>query len=240
VPATVLQLSDTHLAAAAGPTAGGRDPDARLAVVLDAWRRRNEHADLIVVSGDDADDGSPAALDRLAAALRPLGAPVLALPGNHDTAGAVREAFPGPPQVEVGAWRVVGCDTSRPGQVHGTVDVAALAARLDSLDERPTVVALHHPPRSRSSHPWFALEGADDLLGALAARRHVRAVVSGHLHDPFELAGPGGLALLGAPSTLVPIAHDGDRYRTGEGGPTGARVLRLADDGRLATEIVAA
>lgn len=240
MPATVLQLSDTHLGAAPGPTAGDRDPDARLGVVLDAWHQRGERADLVVVSGDNADDGSAAALERLARALATIDAPVLALSGNHDDPDAVRAAFPGPDHLEVGRWRVVGCDTSRPGEVHGTVDVGALMARLDALDARPTVLALHHPPRSRSTHPWFRLDGADALLAGLAARPHVRAVVSGHLHDPFELVGPGDLALLGAPSTLMPIAHAGDEYRTGEGGPTGARLLRLADDGALATELVVA
>lgn len=238
--ATVLQLSDTHLTAVPGGPVSGRDPDGRLAAVLGAWAATGQPPDLVVVSGDDADDASPAAYDRLARALDPLDAPVLALAGNHDHPALVAEAFPGPPVAEIGSWRVVALDSSRPGQVHGTVDVAGAAAVLDGLDDRPTLVAIHHPPVSRSLHDYFQLEGGDGLLAALGDRPHVRALISGHLHDPFEFEGPGGLALLGCPSTLVAMRHIGDRWETGAGGPTGARVLYLADDGSFTTTILAA
>lgn len=236
--ATVLQLSDTHLTRRRGGTVSGADPDRRLAAVLDTWKAGGERADLVVVSGDDADDASPAAYTRLAEAMAGLDAPVLALAGNHDSPAAVAEAFPGPRSVEVGGWRMHGLDSSRPHDVHGTIDAPAELARLDELDRRPTVVALHHPPLSRSTNPWFRLDGGDELLAGLADRPYVRAVISGHLHDPFDLEGPGGLALLGCPSTLVPIAHHGDRYQTGHGGPTGARVLYLGDDAKLTSRIV--
>ncbi len=238
--ATVLQLSDTHLTATPGGPVSGADPDARLAAVLGAWTALRQRADLVVVSGDDADDASAAAYARLKRVLEPLEAPILALAGNHDRPEDVAAAFGGSTTAEVGAWRIVGLDSSRPEQVHGTVDVAAAWAVLDALDDRPTVVAIHHPPQSRSSHPWFRLDGALDLLEGLGARRHVRAVISGHVHEVFDFVGPGGVALLGCPSTLGAIAHDGPHYEHRADGTTGARVLYLHDDKTFESTVVVA
>ncbi len=237
---TVLQLSDTHFTGNAGGLVSRRDPRARLMTVLAAWRTAGRTADLVLLTGDNADDGSSEAYRDLRAALDPLGAPVLALGGNHDEPVAMGTVFAPGGHAEVGAWRVVTADSAVAGQVHGTVDAMRLAADLDGLDDRPTVLGIHHPPRSRSTNPWFRLDHGDELLDVLAARPHVRALVTGHLHDAFELTGPGGLALLGCPSTLVAIAHDGDSYQTGADAPTGARVLELGDDGTLTSSLLVA
>ena len=237
---TVLQISDTHFAATDGETVSGYQPATRLAAVLAAWAATGEIADLVLLTGDDADDGSPDAYTRLAAALAVLDTPILALAGNHDVAEAVTETFGGAEIAEVGAWRIVGLDSSRPNQSHGTVDVTAVCELLDALDDRPTVVAIHHPPVTRSTNAMFQLTGAPEFLDALAARPHVRAVVSGHLHEAFEYDGPGHLALLGCPSTLMAISHEGETYTIGADAPTGARILRLADDGSFTSSILQA
>ena len=236
---TVLQLSDIHLTAAGG-VVQGVDPDERLATVLAAWGAVDEDADLVLLTGDNADDGSAEAYARLAAAVAPLGAPVVALPGNHDVPATLAATFGEPPVVELGAWRIVGLDTSRPDQVHGTLDVPAALDLLDRPGGRPTLVALHHPPASASTHEWFRLDGGADLLAGLAERPWVRAVASGHLHEAFDIEGPGGLALLGAPSTYVAIAHDGPAFRIGVDEPRGARVLHLEDDGTFSSTLLVA
>ena len=238
VPAVVLQLSDVHLTAAPGGPLHGVDPDARLAAVLDAWRRRAVPTDLVLVTGDDSDDGAPGAYERLAAALATTGVPSLVLAGNHDDGAALRTVFGPPAPRELGGWRIVPVDSTLPDRIHGVLDAAALAAELDRLDRRPTVVAIHHPPRSPSTHPMFRLEGADGLLAAIAARPHVRAVVSGHLHQPFEYVADHGALLLGAPSTFEAIDHAGDRYVVPGSCPTGARILHLGDDGEVRSELL--
>lgn len=237
---TVLQLSDIHFAGSPDRLVEGHDPAARLEAVLDTWAARHGTADLVLLTGDNADDGSPEAYARLAPAVQRLAIPVLAVPGNHDVAHRVAVVFGTRRTAEVGTWRVVGLDSSRPDQIHGTIDVPAALRLLDDLDARPTVVAIHHPPVSPSTHEWFQLDGADALLDGLAARPHVRMVVSGHLHEAFEYEGPGQLSLLGCPSTLVGIRHRGESYEIGADIPTGARVLHLGDDGRFTSSLVAA
>jgi len=82
------------------------------------------------------------------------------------------------------------------------------------------------------------LDGGEELLTALARRPEVRALISGHLHDPFDFEGPGGLALLGCPSTLAAIEHDGDSYEVQADGATGARILHLEDDGTMSSTLL--
>lgn len=233
--ATVLQISDTHLRAEPN-TPIDKDPDAALWATIDALR--DVHADLVLLTGDLADDASPAALERLQAVVGKLGSPMLAIGGNHDDVGNVHDVFGADDSAEVGAWRVVGVESVIPGEIHGAVDVEDLSRRLDGLDDRPTVLAIHHPPRSPSTHPMFRLIGAEEMVSALRARPHVRAVVSGHLHQAFDRM-EGGIHLWGCPSAYYAIEHSGDEYRVAADGIVGAQMLTLDDDGAISCERIA-
>ena len=228
--ATVLQISDTHLRAAPH-TPAAMDPDASLLATIDAVR--GVRADLVLLTGDLADDGSLAALQRLRAVVDDLSTPLLAVAGNHDDLDNVRSMFGTVDTIEVGRWRVMGVESIIPGQDHGSVDVEKVIERLDRLDDRPTLMAIHHPPRSPSTNPLFQLIGADALLAALRDRPHVRAIVSGHLHEVFDRR-EGDLRIYGGPSSWYAIEHIGDDYRMFTDGLVGAQVLTLGDDGSFA------
>lgn len=235
---TCLHISDAHVRADAAGVYG-LDPEARLRTVLGACERARVVPDVLVLGGDQSDDGASAGMRRVRDLLADLGVPLIAVRGNHDGEDAHREVFGTSACLERDGWRILGLDSALPGEIHGAVDVAGALALLDGLDERPTLLALHHPPRAPTAHPWFRLEHGEALLSELSLRPHVRAVLSGHLHNPFELA-HGGLALLGGPSTLTPFEVRGSEVVVGAGGPTGARVLRLRADGSLGHVLVAA
>lgn len=234
---SVLQVSDVHVTSSGHP-AGAPDPEQRLDFVLAAAIERFGVPDLLIASGDLTDDGSADACARLAERLHAVGAPVLAVPGNHDDPAVVAAAF-GPPAASVGGWQVLGVDTSRPQQIHGTIDVESERVRFAALDDRPALVVLHHPPASPSTHEWFQLDGANALAELLTSHPQVKAVLSGHLHQPFETE-VAGVPLLGAPSTWVAIRHDGSSFEVGGSDATGARRLELLDDGTFTTALVTA
>lgn len=185
--ATVLQLSDTHLTAES-TAVQGRDPAARLGAVVNAWLATGRKADLVLLSGDVADDASLAGCRAAAEVVSELRTPVFAIPGNHDSRAAVAAVFASSPSVELGEWRIVGVDSIVAGEVAGALDGPDLFHRLDSFDDRPTVVAVHHPPWSPSTNRWFRLPNWEEILAGLAQRPHVRAVVSGRLDTDLFVA----------------------------------------------------
>ncbi len=232
--ATVLQISDTHLRAEPS-TSPHNNSDARLQATIDAVR--DVHPDLVLLTGDLADDGSLAALQRVQTMVDVLSSPVLAVAGNHDDIDNVRAVFGSTDMAEVGSWRVLAVESAIPGHEHGSIDVEELMGRLDRLDDRSTLIAIHHPPRSPSTLGIFQLIGADQMLAALRLRHHVGAVVSGHLHEAFDDR-DGDLQLCGCPSTFYALENRGDDCRTADDGLVGAQVLTLGDDGSFSCKRV--
>jgi 3',5'-cyclic AMP phosphodiesterase CpdA len=175
-PILIAQLSDPHLRLAAGDASGPELARAvRRVLALDPLPVA------VLVTGDIANDGDPrehAFADEL---LAPLPMPVHRLAGNHDLLGRpLRYA------VDAGPLRIVACDTSRDGRDDGDLDLDWLAARLREVPDRPTIVAMHHPPIDIGL-PWLDEIGLPAttraaLADLLAASPHVKRVVAGHVH----------------------------------------------------------
>lgn len=233
---TCLQISDVHMRADGG-SVYERDPAARLRSVLERCEREIGATDLLALSGDQSDDGEPGSMRRVEQILAELHVPRLAVRGNHDESGPHLAVFGSAPAFELGGWRVIGVQSALSGEIHGAVDVGALECVLDGLDARPTLLMIHHPPVPPIAHPWFRLEHAEELLSLLAAREHVRGVISGHVHVPFVLE-RGSLRLLGAPSTLAAFGFEGGEISVDPTGPTGARAIMLREDGSFDSVLV--
>jgi 3',5'-cyclic-AMP phosphodiesterase len=238
IPATVLQLSDTHLRARPGIVDSRRDsPDAALTATVNAVQIVGARPDLVVLTGDLADDGSKAALLRLRTELSVFACPVLALAGNHDHPAAVTDVFGSAAPIEIAGWRVLPLDTAVPGREDGEIEAAEVLRRLDELSGMPTMLVMHHPPDSPSTHPIFGLVGGSALLDGLRTRPHVRLVATGHLHQSFDRA-DGQLTIVGAPSTWFALDHEAPHYRLVTDGVVGARVWTLAPDGTASHRVV--
>lgn len=197
----VLQISDPHF--------GTERPAVVEALAALAQRER---PDLVVLSGDITQRARPAQFLAARAFVDRLGAPVVAIPGNHDIPlfdlparlfrpyARQRAAF----GVELEPVHtspdllVIGVNTTRPWRhKNGVVSreqVERVAARLGAATAAQLrVVVIHQPAavaRSRDAH---------DLLRGreLALQRWSEAgadiVMGGHIHLPFVLA-PSGLA----------------------------------------------
>lgn len=86
----------------------------------------------------------------------------------------------------------------------GWVTDEALERCLEALDALPTgtkaLVAVHHPLREVGTHGTALTRHGEQALIALA-RRGVLGVLSGHVHDPFDIAEPtpeGPVRMIGA------------------------------------------
>lgn len=224
---TVAQITDSHLKREPGAGSGSPDEGLHRAVALVA----EAQPDVLLLTGDIADDGSKEAYERVAQAVKVLGVPVLATAGNHDLPAAVAETLGAVDEMSIGGWRLLLADTSIPKTEWGRIDVGALLQRLGPSDGPPTLLALHHPPISTSTHPWMRLEGGAELAAALAARGDVRVVLSGHLHEAFNVVF-GGVSYIGCSSSFYSIKHRNKEFIL-DNGHVGALALSLGSHGNF-------
>jgi Icc protein len=242
----VIQVSDCHVPRDPGTPYRGLSADRNLVSLLPAIR--HWQPDLILLTGDVSEDGSAAAYGRVSAQLSTVGAPVLALPGNHDEPAVMRRYFPngpwnGPHGEKARNWQLVLLDSTAPGQVSGQLGARALE-RLDGLLRESSashaLVALHHHPVPMGAE-WidrYPLERPDALLELLDRHPRVRCVVWGHVHQDFE-ARRDGMLLLGSPSTVANSLPGTEKFSLDLGGPA-CRWLELGLDGAVATGLMRA
>ena len=173
----------------------------------------------VVATGDLTNNAEPGEIDELVRLLAPLDVPLLPLPGNHDDRDQFRAAFDMPWaddhlswSVDVDGVAIVGLDTTVPGDHGGLLDPpreAWLAEALAATADRPTVVAMHHPPFA-TGIAWMdvgMLERADAFTELIRANRHVERILCGHLHRPVQ-ATVGGVAASVGLSTIHHVNLD--------------------------------
>jgi len=217
-PVLLAQLSDPHL----GARWEGVDPQPRLEAVIEAVRALPNPVDAVVITGDLSDSGSEADYRLARRLLERLEAPVHALPGNHDLRGPLRRAFELPGEgddpvvycADVGELRLVAFDSIVPGQdpgAFGPEQLRWLDEELSREPERPTLLAMHHPPLVTGIPEWDGINLAPAEREALAevVGRHpqLRAIVGGHLHR-IATAALAGCPVLSAPSTYLQVLPD--------------------------------
>lgn len=220
----IAQLSDPHVRAGGRLAYGVADTGAFLERAVDALLALAPRPDLVLVTGDLAHDGLQEEYGTARAALDRLPMPVAVVPGNHDHRDRLRAAFPiegfahpHPRFVQfavdaAGPVRVLALDTLVPGQPHGELcpgRLAWLEERLAEAPDRPTVLALHHPPiRTGIAHMDAINCRNADALGVLVRRRpNVERLLCGHLHRPIQARWQGTLVTV-APSVAHQVALD--------------------------------
>jgi 3',5'-cyclic AMP phosphodiesterase CpdA len=206
----VLHLSDPHVTAT-GTDMDGVDAVASLERILYDVRHV-PGLDLVVVSGDIADDGSSAGYaavrERVGAFAASHGIRHIYSTGNHDDRTNFRDVLGsghlGPDGRDVGklldeagetraavsslgGFRVVTLDSLVPGKGHGLVDadqLAWLSALLATPAVDGTILVFHHPPLRLASLPYVE-EVVLQNIGELAdvvRGTDVRVILTGHLH----------------------------------------------------------
>jgi 3',5'-cyclic AMP phosphodiesterase CpdA len=189
----VAQISDTHVSDRV--RADGRRPDEALQRALEL--AGEERVALILITGDLVADAKPAEYAVLRAILQGAPAPVFLMPGNHDDRDEIRRAFPEHAYlpttgklhyvVDEGPIRLAALDCIVPEQVHGEFsaeDLHWLDARLGEAAQRPTIVALHHPPFPTQDHVFdtICLRRPEPFAEVVARHPQVERVLCGHYH----------------------------------------------------------
>lgn len=240
--ARVVQLSDTHLAAADGvPPPVGR--------LLD-WVAADP-PDLVVVSGDmvyiDPDHAADRAFAR--SVIDSLPCPWVAIPGNHDIGffdvadrlgprlAAFTDAW-GDDRfaLDAAGWRLVGVNAYTIG------DESADAWTTAALDgAAPVGLFIHQPVDAEPSDGWEMPAVVRERLATLIAGAPVRLVASGHRHCAVVRERPGAGPAGDAVHVWAPSANLTGETPYHGGDPTpGAVEYRFSTDGTFTHRFVSA
>jgi 3',5'-cyclic AMP phosphodiesterase CpdA len=249
----VAQLSDIHITAGSdGVVDDGSGPVRALRAAVSSLLAMPARPDCVVLTGDLTENGLPAEYTRLRTLLSPLPMPVHPVPGNHDDRQALRRSFADHRGVsdsgahvqyatEIGGVRLVCCDSTIPGRPGGELDEERLRwldATLAAAPDRPTIIALHHPPFP------IGIRFIDDMgfadAGPFAAvvgrHRQVIRVISGHVHRASVTTFAGTVGVT-CPSTYrqlyLDLTRPGRAAVTGE--PPGFALHVVGGDGTAVT-----
>lgn len=196
----ILAFSDLHASAA------------RAAALVEASRE----ADLVIGAGDfcNARRGLPEAM----ALLEGLAAPMLAVPGNAESAGELRAAAgPGVTVLhgegaEVGGIRVFGLGCGVPVTPFGAWSCDLTEAEAEALLDRCTacdILVTHSPPKGVADVTSTGLSVGSTAIRDAIARLRPALALCGHIHDSWGAEGRIGASRvvnLGPAPTLFELA----------------------------------
>lgn len=240
----IAQVSDCHLPADPKQNYRGINPHQNLKTLI--RKLKTLKPDLILATGDLSEDGSRVSYRTLQKIFKPLGVPVLALPGNHDDPDLLATAFPGSPVDSIAAsghdaWQIIRLNSCLPGKPEGRLSekmLSDLEGYLADHQQCPCLITLHHQPINIGS-PWidkYRLMDSDNFLRLIDRYPNVKAVVWGHIHQVFE-ADRQGIAMLGSPSSAINGQRGTQKFIPDTLGPA-CRWLELKTDGTLQSGIV--
>jgi len=248
----IAQITDTHIRegrALLGPV----DPAACLERAVAAVNALSPRPDLVILTGDIGNDGTPGEYAIARSILDRLAMPLYVIPGNHDTRAAMREAFgditpfaDGSPflqyRIEAGPIRVLALDTLIEGRPEGRLCAERLRwleAELEDAGDTPVLVAMHHPPVKTGIEGMDAirlLSGARELEAILVRYPNVERIVAGHLHRAIQRRFAGTVVSLcpGVAHQLhLDLGQGSELALTAE--PPGYQLHLVDDDGAVTT-----
>lgn len=195
----LIHVTDTHLVPR-GEMLHGLNPCERLDACIADINRRHTDAELCVITGDLAHNGTPDAYRDLRDCLSRLKLPYHLLVGNHDKRDVLRDAFPAlardadgfvQDRLETSVGLFLLLDTVEAGRGWGAYCEkrrAWLRSRLEESRDRPVYLFMHHAPFHVGIPCLDRLGmGADgDALGEVVAPyRNIRHLFYGHVHRPI-------------------------------------------------------
>ncbi len=250
----VVQITDCHLLATPGELLYGVDTAKSLQKIVAHINTLSPQPDLIILSGDIAQDGKAESYHRIRTILADISAPIYAIPGNHDDLaimrsallnGAIKMAF----SAVYNTWQFIFIDSTVENCDFGLVDdlsLNELKTFLESSEHRPSLIAMHHTPTFECSATDCQLQNRKQFLKVIQQVGNVKGVIAGHTHCQSDQL-ISDIQLMATPSTFLHVEHhsrdsntdhsDVRLTHTIDGDKHGYRLLDLSSDGSINTQV---
>ncbi|MDR9467523.1 metallophosphoesterase [Marinospirillum sp.] len=236
-PLRLLQLTDLHLLA--DPQARFKGVDTRAQLLRALQEARHLAPDLLLLTGDLAQDEKLGSYEWLVTQLQNTGLPWHWLPGNHDDPELMARFAPAVFYQQLQGWQLLGLNTRWPGHAAGQL----LEGELQRLDEAlsadmPLLIALHHHPLAVGSR-WMdaiALQNSEDFWQRLQSYPHPVVVICGHVHQEQSWQ-QQGVNVYSTPATALQFAPGQDVFQLDEQASPGLRWIDLAPQGHWKTGV---
>jgi Icc protein len=197
----ICQLTDLHVRPVGQPANRVVDTNLFTERAFRAVARLRARPDVVVITGDLTECGLDAEYANVARLLRKwLPMPVFVIPGNHDRRAAFREGLRHLPGVTADPHyvqyavddhpvRLVMLDTLVSGAGHGELraeQLEFLDRTLAAAPDKPTIVAMHHPPFvcGIAHMDRINLRTTPEFAAIIARHGQVERIICGHHHRP--------------------------------------------------------
>ncbi|MGZ4960162.1 MAG: 3',5'-cyclic-AMP phosphodiesterase [Methylomonas sp.] len=239
----ILQLSDLHILQTPTETLLGIDTEYYFGRVLQAAHADHGPFDLILTTGDLAQDPCRESYQRIRQHFEVYGTRVLCLPGNHDDFSLMQAILNDgwvscQKQLLLENWQIICLNSQKPGSPVGELrseELAFLENCLLARPEVPALVAVHHHciPSGCDWLDTMQIENSGALLELLGRHSQVKAVTCGHVHKQMS-SQYGGIGIFSAPATCFQFKLNSTQFSV-ENTPPGYRIFELAADGSYST-----
>lgn len=228
----LVQISDPHLHADTEARSRAGIPWRQFQQVVSAVAA--EEPDIVLVTGDISQDKSAASYALAVQALATLPCPWYWLPGNHDQLELMTAEQPLHEEVDASMWRILLLNTQVEGKPHGELGserLAKLAERLEK-DDRPTLIAMHHPPVDVGA-VWMDAIGLQDrhaFWALLSEHPHVKIILFGHAHQAYaehHRVGEATIDVYGCPAMADQFLPGAGLFAIDEASRPGYRIVDL-------------
>jgi len=247
-PINIVQITDTHLYGVPNGTLLKMNTEESFDHVLRVIKKQESDIDVILATGDIAQDASVSGYEKFIEMVTPLEAPFFWIPGNHDVTATMDKVAEGKSYssklIHMNNWLIIMLDTSIAGQVHGRLSISELSfldrSLRDAGDNKAIehcLICLHHNPVEADAK-WMGdigLHNHHDFFAVLNSSRKVRALLYGHIHQELDFQ-HNGVRCLCTPSTCIQFKPAVTNFELDDISP-GYRNLKLFDDGTIQTEV---
>jgi len=245
-PLFIVQLTDPHLRKEEDGELLGMNTRTSLDAVLQLIGQNHSDPDLVLATGDIAQDGSVEAYRCFMEKMGVFDCPVYWFSGNHDNRDAMKQVTGAGDKralekvVRIGSWQLIFLDSLLDGKVYGHLEESELEVLDKALSERPdlhSMVCFHHHPVDIDCE-WLdniGLKNRDQLLKLVDQHANVRCLMWGHIHQEIDQY-RNDVRLLATPSTCVQFLPKSKDFAVDTLAP-GYRWLQLNNDGSIKTGV---